>query len=308
MKFADFLIPETLDEARDALKALGDKGYPLAGGTAFQYLSDRPGLTAVDITRLDLGGITRTEDGFRAGATTSITELARYHAPGWVLHRAASAIPYHPLRNISTLGGNIARLFPWSDLPVVLLVIDAVIEVQGDSERSYTAQEFFTGPPSRLLGPGDLVTAVELPAVRPPTGFAFKKETTTIAAFSLMTGGAALTLDGDRLTRVRLAANSALPRPARLTRVEELLEGQPADPALFGPAIEEGISGMLWRGREGISGEFAAHLARVILRDVLVEALANAGGVDATDDSSAINTPEAAAGPPAADIAAKGSK
>ena len=47
MRFEDFLIPQTLDEAREALEALGGKGYAVAGGTAFQYVSDRPGATAV---------------------------------------------------------------------------------------------------------------------------------------------------------------------------------------------------------------------------------------------------------------------
>ena len=57
MKFADFVIPEGLDEARSVLKKLGKTGFPVAGATAFQYLSDRDGITAVDITRLGLDGI-----------------------------------------------------------------------------------------------------------------------------------------------------------------------------------------------------------------------------------------------------------
>ncbi|MFQ5350981.1 MAG: hypothetical protein ACE5EG_11110, partial [Thermoanaerobaculia bacterium] len=76
----------------------------------------------------------------------------------------------------------------------------------------------------------------------------------------------------------RLAANAALPVPMRLREVEEALEGQPADPARFAAAIEAGIAGLDWRGREGMSDEFARHLGAVILGDVLEQALEAAKG------------------------------
>lgn len=278
MRFADFLIPETLDQAREALKALGDRGYAFAGGTAFQYISDRPGATAVDITRLGLDGIEKTDGGFRVGATTTLTDLVRYRADGWVLDRVATRIPTHQVRNISTVGGNISRLFPWSDLPLALLVLEASVVMQGDEERLCAAIDFFTAQPLNQLAPGELVTAVVVPAVVAGMGFGFKKESTTNAAFSLMTAAAAITLKDERFDRVRLAANAALPLPMRLTEVEASLEAQPADPALFKAAIEEGIAGHEWQGREGMSNEFARHLAGVVLEDVLEQALRAAQG------------------------------
>ena len=279
MRFDDFLIPQTLDEARQALEALGDRGYAFAGGTAFQYVSDRPGATAVDITRLGLRGIQATADGFRVGATTTLTDLVRFRAEGWVLDRVATRIPTHQVRNISTVGGNISRLFPWSDLPLALLVLEGRVVILGDDgERGYEALQFFTAQPLNRFGHADLVTAVEVPVVAPPLGFGFKKENTTNAAFALMTGAAAITLEGDRLAKVRLAANGALAVPQRLREVEAALQGQPAEPARFGPAIEGGIDGLEWRGREGMSDEFARHLGRVILQDVLEQALEAAKG------------------------------
>ena len=273
MNFADFLIPKTLGEAQEALKALGRRGRTFAGGTAFQYISDRPDMTAVDITRLGLDGIEKEDGVFRIGATTTLTELVKYRADGWVLGRVATRIPTHQVRNISTIGGNISRLFPWSDLPLALLVLEGSIVLEGDGERTFAASDFLIAQPRSLIAHGELVTAVTIPAVASPMGFGFRKETTTNAAFALVAAAAAITLDGDRLEKVRLAANGALPIPMRLNRVEEALEGQPADPALFKAAIESGISGLEWRGREGMSDEFARHLASVILQDALEEAL-----------------------------------
>ena len=278
MKFSDFLIPETIDQAREALEALGNRGYVFAGGTAFQYIADRPDATAVDITRLGLNGIETTDGAFRIGATTTLTDLVRHRADGWVLDRVATRIPTHQVRNMSTVGGNISRLFPWSDLPLAILVLEGSVVVQGDEERTYAASDFLIAQPLNLMAPGELVTAVIVPTVAPPVGFGFKKETTTNAAFSLMTAAAAITLEGERLAKVRLAANAALPLPMRLTEVEASLEAGPADPALFKAAIDEGIADLDWEGREGMSNEFARHLASVILQDALEQALRAAKG------------------------------
>lgn len=149
MKFADFLIPETLDQAQEALVALGDRGYAFAGGTAFQYISDRPGATAVDITRLGLDGIEKLDGAFRIGATTTLADLVRYRAEGWVLDRVATRIPTHQVRNISTVGGNISRLFPWSDLPLALLVLEGSIVIR--EQRSAPAPRSISSSPSRSI-------------------------------------------------------------------------------------------------------------------------------------------------------------
>ena len=278
MQFADFVIPKTLDEAKEALKTLGRRGRTFAGGTAFQYIADRPNMTAVDITRLGLDGIERTDEGFRIGATTTLTELVKFSADGWVLGRVATRIPTHQVRNISTIGGNICRLFPWSDLPLALLVLEGTILLEGERRRTFAAKDFLVAQPRSQIVHGELVTSITLPAVAPPVGFGFKKETSTNAAFALVAAAAAITLDGDRLAKVRLAVNGALPNPVRLNRVEEALQGHTADPALFRAAIENGIEALEWQGREGMSNEFARHLAAVILQDVLEEALDAAAG------------------------------
>ena len=69
----------------------------------------------------------------------------------------------------------------------------------------------------------------------------------------------------------------------RLTRTEELLEGREADPTLIAGAIEESTADLPWRGREGMSSAFGAHLARVILGDALAAALDSARGSNPAD-------------------------
>jgi CO/xanthine dehydrogenase FAD-binding subunit len=278
MKFADFVIPSDFEEARAVLKKLGDAGYPVAGATAFQYLADRPGVTAVDISRLGFNGISRENGSFRIGANTTLTDLVRYQAQGWVLDRIATLIPTHQIRNISTVGGNIARLFPWSELPLGLLALDGIVVVRGDEERRVPAREFFDARPSRSLPAGDLITEVLVPAVGPGMGFGYKKEAVSNAAFALATAAAAITVDGGRMKKVRVALGSVVPAPLALPAVENALEGQPAEAPRLREAIEKGTLDVAWKGRQGMSDAFGKHVGEVVLHDALSAALEQATG------------------------------
>ena len=281
MKINDFVIPSSLEEALQVLGELGDNGFPVAGATALQYLSDRPNQTAVDISRLDIKGIEKSGDGFAIGANTTLTELARYRDDGWVLHEVATLIPTHQIRNISTAAGNIARVFPWSDLPLALLVLEAVISVKGKAEGEYKAAQFFEKQPAKMLQGGSLVTSIQVPAIQAGTGFAYRKETITNSAFSLMSSAACIEVADGTLKKVRLSVGGGTPTPIRLPKVESALEGQSADASRFKAAISEGVSGVIWKGKEGMSDEYATHLGHVIAGDALEKALGRAQGEEA---------------------------
>jgi len=281
MKFADFAIAETLDDAQAKLRELGPSGFPVAGGTSFQYLSNRPGAVAVDISRIGLAGITGHENEFRIGANTTLTDLVRYEADGWILHDIATRIPTHQIRNISTIAGNIARLFPWSEIPLGLLVLEASIVVKDLESRQVPASQFFATRPSKTLRPGELVTEIRIPKVTGSTGFGYKKENVTNAAFGLMSAAAAITLDGDRIQQARVAVGSAVPAPTLVPIAEQELAGQPANESSITNAIGKAIANVRWQGREGMTSAFGAHLAKVIIHDALTQALQRAQGENA---------------------------
>lgn len=278
MKFADFVIPATIDEARAALKSLGDAGMPVAGATAMQYLSDRDGVTAVDISRLDFGGIALAAGTYTVGANTTLSDLVHYEGDGWVLGQIAYLIPTHQVRNISTIAGNICRLFPWSEIPLGLLVMGGTVMVLGDKETDVSADDFFKGQPRELLKGGKLVTRVTVPALKAGQGFGYRKENITNSAFGLATAAAFLDVQDGTIAEARVAAGSALPVPTRIPEVEAALKGQPAEASVLADAAEAGSAGYTWTGREGMSNEFAAHLAKVIITDALEKALNQAKG------------------------------
>ena len=104
----------------------------------------------VDIGRIpELRGISRQGDAIRIGALATHAELAasadlRNAAPA--LADAAAMVGDPAVRNRGTIGGNVAHADPASDLPTVLVALDARILASGPGgERTIAADQFFTG-------------------------------------------------------------------------------------------------------------------------------------------------------------------
>lgn len=278
MKLREFIRPTSLSAARDALRELGPQGMALAGGTALHFLQTLSPRVAVDITRLGLSFI-RPEGGvFVIGATTPLADIQRYRAPRWAMHEICRRISTHQIRNVSTIGGNICRVFPWADLPVVLLAMDARMVIYSGRENELTADEYFAAQPAhRFLG-GDLLTAVKVPVLRARQGFGSVKAVRNSASFSLVTIAAALEFDGEHIKAARVAAGSAIPFPRRLPEVEAALVGREATVTVFQEAAAKAWSAAHWRGREGMSPDYSRHLAEVSLVDALERATTFARG------------------------------
>ena len=272
MKLCEFIRPASLSAARDNLIELGKHGMVLAGGTALHFMQDHTPVTAVDITRLGLSYI-RPEGGFYTiGATTPLADIQRYRAPRWALHEICRRISTHQIRNISTIGGNIARVFPWADLPVVLLAMDARMVIYSGKDEEFSADEYFSFQPAKRFLNGNILSAIKVPALQAHHGFGSIKVVRTQASFAMVTVAARLELAGNSIKASRVAAGSAIPFPRRLSEVEAALVGREATPAVFQQAAAKAGAAAPWRGREGMSPEYSRHLAEVTILDALERA------------------------------------
>lgn len=274
MKIKDFEIPRSLEEARDMLRKLGPAGFPIAGGTSALFLRNEQ-KTCVDINRLGLAGIHVAPDGFEIGATTTIADLQAFAASGWVLGRVADHFVTQQVRNVSTLGGNVARVFAWADFPVALLALDASFVVKADVEKVFDAVKFFDGQPARLLAPGDLLASVRIPSVSAPCGFGYRKITRTCADYSMATAAAWVRTDGRKIAEARVAVGAAVTMPRRMTVIEKELAGGSTDAGRVGEIVARGWEGTIRKAWPGLAEDYVRHVAKVAVRDAIVEA---AGG------------------------------
>jgi CO/xanthine dehydrogenase FAD-binding subunit len=278
MKIITYHRPTTLDEARKILKELGPSGVPLAGATSHAFMKGDDEKSAVDLAWLGYDAIAPTTTGFAIGANTRIADLQFHHAAGWVLDRVAANFVSQPMRNMTTLGGNVARVFPWNDFPVALLALDAELVIRGDTETIHPALTYFKGQPARLFQPGDLLTEIRVPAVLPGTGFFYHKETVVNMDFSLMTIAVWLRLEKKSVADIRIAVGAGVPLPCRLIALEDALRDQVLTEELLQPRIAAQVDAVKWKGGDGFSDAYIRQLAMVHLGDTITQAWKMAKG------------------------------
>lgn len=270
MRIIGYHRPSSKEEASRLLEELGARGAPMAGATGFHFLQDASEKVAVDLTDSGLAGICRDGDRFVIGATTALEALASCEEEGWALHRVARRISTQPIRNISTLGGNVARVFPWADLPVALLALGAELTIEGTNPAAMDSDAFFASQPARLFKPGDLLTRATVPIRKAGWGFGYRKVNLVQASFSLASASAWLRVENGSVVSARVAAGGALPMPKRLPAVEEAIVGHPT--GALREAVTGACSALSWKGREGCSDDYAARLASVTVADAVEDA------------------------------------
>jgi carbon-monoxide dehydrogenase medium subunit len=164
--------PETVEEAC-ALLAEDPSAMALGGGTAIQILRKQGILFAesfVDLSRIPgLRDITRTAAGLRAGPMVTVrrmetTALVRDVAP---LAAAAYGKVANPrVRNTASIGGNVAHGDYRLDPPVALLTLGGAIgATSAEGARTIPVADFFVDFQQTALQPGELVTAIDIPAM-----------------------------------------------------------------------------------------------------------------------------------------------
>ncbi|GGW98307.1 FAD binding domain-containing protein [Streptomyces lomondensis] len=147
----------------------------LAGGTAL-FAEPRPGLRRLrDLTTLDWPPLTVTEAGIEVAATCTITDLLAFaETPGapWPSGRALIAgccrafSSSFKVWNTATVGGNLCAALPAGPMISMAVALDGTCRVRGldGTERAVPVRDFVTGNGSTVLGPGELLRSLTLPA------------------------------------------------------------------------------------------------------------------------------------------------
>lgn len=278
MKLTAYHRAKSLADARRLLKELGPTAMPLAGASSHSFVKNDDRKIGVDIADIGFCGIERKDGHFLIGANTRIADLQAFHAPGWVLDRVALRFVSQPLRNMTTIGGNIARVFPWNDFPVALLALDATMTISGEAETAHPAPVFFKGQPGRLFQAGDLLTEISVPEIGEGCGFGYHKESLVNMDFSHLTIAAWIRCEGRMIRDARVAVGAGVPLPCRLPALEVELVGKKCAAAAIAAAVEAQLDGVSWKGDRGYSNEYIKQLARAHLPDAISGACEMAGG------------------------------
>lgn len=180
----------------------------------------------------EIRGISAHAGGVRIGAFTRHRETAaaaaQLHGTLAVLPHAASQIANATVRNMGTIGGSISFADPGLDYPPALVAADAMVEITSASGvRTVAAHDFFVDWYATALAPGEMVTAIELPAPRPGAGVYLKH-----ARVSGDYATASVAVSVTQLARgleTRVAVGACGPKPLLSVEANKLLSGAPTD-------------------------------------------------------------------------------
>jgi carbon-monoxide dehydrogenase medium subunit len=282
----EYHAPLALDEAIGLLSELGDEAKVLAGGCSLIPIMKlrlaEPG-HLFDLRRITgLQGITIADDMLRIGAMTREAELeasplVARHAP--LVAETSSVIADPLVRNMGTVGGNIAHADPANDHPATMLALDASFEITGPAgSRLVDAGSFFVDLYETVLGPGELVTAILVPGMTAGSGAAYHKLERQVGDFAIVAAAAWLRLEQGIVQAVRVALTNVAPTPRRATAAEAALVGQaPTDSAVraAGDAAVEGLEP--WDELRG-SARYKLEVTPVVVRRALASAVQRATG------------------------------
>jgi aerobic carbon-monoxide dehydrogenase medium subunit len=215
------------------------------------------GLIAQRNGQLELGALVRHVE------IENSPEVARL-AP--LLGKAVPHIAHPAIRNRGTIGGSIAFADPAAELPACLLALGGEIEIAGRAgKRSVAADAFFKGLFETALVPGEIITAIRIPAAQPQDQFGFAELARRLGDYALVGLAAATHRDGTRKA-IRLAYFGVGTTPVRARTAEAALADGNLDAAVAALAGDLEPSSDVHA-----SAAAKQHLAGVLLRRVAAQ-------------------------------------
>jgi carbon-monoxide dehydrogenase medium subunit len=253
----------------------GEDAKLLAGGHSLLPLMKlrlaAPSLL-VDLRRIDgLSGV-RRNGGLSVGAMTTHAELAREGVG--LLSAAAATIADPQVRHRGTIGGSLAHGDPASDLPAVVLATEGTIAVRGGSgEREIPAAEFFRDYLETALAPDEVITEIRFPHGLDGWSFGYQKFNRREEDWAMVAVCALVRQEGGTCSDVRVGLTHMASTPLRATAVEAALRGQSLSREAIAAAAEQAAEGTSPPADLNASEDYKRHLARVMCRRALEQAV-----------------------------------
>ncbi|MEM7133080.1 MAG: xanthine dehydrogenase family protein subunit M [Chloroflexota bacterium] len=281
----DYHTPSSVAEAIGLLQTHGYDAKILAGGQslipAMRFRLAQPAVL-IDINQIEGLGYVREENGYLAiGSMTreadldeSVAVQSRYP----LLADAAKVIADPLVRNLATVGGNIAHADPANDHPAVLLAYNAEVTAQGpNGTRAIAIDDFFVDLFANALADDEILTEIRIPTPGASSGGAYVKMERKVGDYAISAVAVQLTMSGDTCTAARIGLTNVSAVPMRATNAEQAIIGQ----ALTDEVLE--VAGQAAAAEcdpsEDLRGsvEYKRDLTRVLTKRAIQQAAERAG-------------------------------
>jgi len=221
-----FHRPASVRQALELKASLGIEAVFLAGGSEInqKHHPVQPS-QLISLVGLELAGVAPDEWGLVIGATTTFQQLLEAPETPAILREAAGRLVNRNVRNVATVGGQIAIGKSCGDLLPTLTALGARVMVATlEGSGAWSVEDYLQAKPAGLI------VAVELPSPTPGRRFAMRNFTRTANDLSVLTCAASLARDGDAIVQPVFAMGGVAATAIRLDTVEAALAGQPLPP------------------------------------------------------------------------------
>jgi aerobic carbon-monoxide dehydrogenase medium subunit len=243
----EYLRPKTVPEAVAMLQQHGDEARILSGGQSLIPMMKlrlaRPGVL-IDINRISGLSYVKEEGGYlKIGGLTREAELeasplVRSKYP--ILFDTAHVIADPQVRNMATVGGNLAHGDPANDHPATMVTLGAQVIATGPTgERVIPIEDFFVSLFATALQHEEILTEIRIPVPPARSGGAYFKLERKVGDFATAAVAAQLALDERGVCqKVGVGLTNVGPTPVKARKAEEFLRGKKPDESNIAQAAQ----------------------------------------------------------------------
>lgn len=282
----EYLRPKTVPEAVAMLQQHGDDAKILSGGQSLIPMMKlrlaRPS-HLIDINRVTGLSYIKEEGGFlRIGGLTREAELEAssvVRAKYPLLLDTATVIADPQVRNMATVGGNLAHGDPANDHPATMMALGAQVVATGaKGERVIAIDDFFVSLFTTALQHDEILTEIRIPIPPAHSGGAYFKLERKVGDFATAATAVQLTLD-DRgaVLKIGIGLTNAGPTPIRAKSAEDLLRGKKPDADLINQASQAAMDSADPSADQRGPAEYKKGLIKELTRRAITCALERAG-------------------------------
>jgi putative selenate reductase FAD-binding subunit len=259
-----FFKPQTIAEAVKLKEKFKDEAVFIAGGTDVNCADSKYQIEKViGIEQLQLNGISKTHSELSIGAGVTIQELIDSPKIPDQLTTAARHFVNRNIRNIATIGGNIASNNSTASLIPILVALDAELKI-GDTATPVPVYEYVTQEMNRLIE-GIMISSENL-----AKKYDLRKFSRAANDISIITAAVTYNIQNEKLSNVRVAVGGVANHVVRLTELENKLEGN----KLLAPAeIEDTVKNIVAPVKDIRGGvQFKKYIAGVLVSGCIHDA------------------------------------
>lgn len=281
----DYHRPSSVAEAVGLIASLGEDAMVVAGGhSLIPMMKLRMAVPEHLVDLQDVDGLRAIEiDGDQITLGAMVTQAALIASDDLaarcpIIRETALQIADPQIRNVGTLGGNVANGDPGNDMPALMQTLDARYTLAGpDGQREVAARDFYEAAYFTARASGEILTSVRFAAPPSGHGHAYEKQKRKIGDYATAAAAVILTMDGDTCRSASIGLTNLADTPLWAEKAAAALVGRTVDRssieeavaaarAITNPAAEDG------RG----PAAFRTHVAGIMVRRAIEKARARA--------------------------------